>query len=124
MLDKKQIQAIADRAEKATEGPWIANCFRHLNSPYWLQSDGLKLGSPENPNRSADIGFAAQARQDIPALLSHISEIEGKMEKAKQACEELMSEYVHLENCDGSIINGDCTCGGNALGTALSNLRE
>lgn len=77
-LTPEDLKAIKERSEKATEGPWIANCFRMLNSPYWLQAGQIKLGQPENPNRSADIGFAAQARQDIPALLTHCEELEQK----------------------------------------------
>lgn len=59
------IERIQGREQKATPQPWK----RHPNSKYWVL-----LPLPENAvnlNDENDAQFAANARQDIPALLQH-----------------------------------------------------
>lgn len=70
------IERIQGREQKATPQPWK----RHPNSKYWVL-----LPLPENAvnlNDENDAQFAANARQDIPALLQHCLKLREAIEQA------------------------------------------
>jgi len=95
MLSDQQLQEIRDRADKAIQGPWTATTWDTdtyqaesgdvLNGPkvyfdcplnevsYVAVCNGLGISiSQDNLNAT----FIAHSREDIPALLDHISELE------------------------------------------------
>ena len=87
---KEQIQAIRERAEKATPGPWI----HHSVAPRWDTPNSI--GYDERGGRyhatgpshdehdwqasvakaNADGLFIAHAREDVPALLAYVGDLE------------------------------------------------
>lgn len=86
MLTTEQLNAIKERAEKATAGPWIwvypPGRMPALSSK---TEDGewiMEFGDPElfypqegQPPNLEDAEFIAHAREDIPALLQSIDEL-------------------------------------------------
>ncbi len=76
MLTNTEIEAIRKRAEEATEGPWIIEESRYggyynAGNPKYDYSACI---SPEN-----DIEFIANAREDIPKLLSEIERLRDEL---------------------------------------------
>jgi hypothetical protein len=110
------LKAIRERAEKATPGPWRAECRsvgNEENDPAWPPDDFLQfelhgpapvMGRGDFVGRDAD--FIAHARSDIPDLLEHIEGLEAhvallkaslkqatKAEERTRALEEALGEY-------------------------------
>jgi hypothetical protein len=79
MLTAEELKALAERAERLTPGPWTWHGYR----------DGYEIVSKSIPNAPPlvcrdggvrwvrDADFISHAREDIPALLAHIAELEG-----------------------------------------------
>lgn len=87
MLTKQQLEEIALRADKATEGPWgIAD----TSDGAWIvdESGGIITGTTE---RLSDANFTAHAREDIPSLLEHISKQEAEIDRLQKQVDELYS---------------------------------
>ena len=79
MLTRKQIDAIAARAEKATPGPWQFNEWGGVT-----MADGRPLARIDSNFRGdhewvdiddSNAAFIAAARQDVPALCATIAEL-------------------------------------------------
>lgn len=71
-LTQEQLEAIRQRAENATPGPWqIATT---TDGAYALDTDDMIIAA--TIERTEDATFIAHARTDIPALLDHIAELE------------------------------------------------
>jgi hypothetical protein len=76
-LTQAEIAAIAERADKATAGPWVHEDvvgFRdtHIRNPNGL---GVLFTVPEFANRStANAAFVCAMREDVPRLLATIAE--------------------------------------------------
>jgi hypothetical protein len=85
-LTPRQLEEIRQRAEKATKGPWTYDLNLEIDEPC---ASFCTRGST-NPRRDisheqaeANCVFAAHARADIPALLEHVKELEGKLKAAE-----------------------------------------
>ncbi|MED1228336.1 hypothetical protein P4T89_12475 [Bacillus nakamurai] len=81
-LTKEHLEAIRQRAEVATKGFWNAEaheCPGNENLRYWVVThwDGLAATVTKE-----DAEFIANARQDIPALLDHITSLDRKLHEA------------------------------------------
>ena len=78
-MSPSELQAISERAEKATAGPWLVmgNNVMHEQAP----GRHSNICSPRGEKQGANTVFIANARQDIPALLSMIQELEAKANK-------------------------------------------
>lgn len=79
---RPDIAAIRERAEAATGGPWRWPNRKHLlgkghrlNVPADSVLDTTTFGAPAREDRD----FIAHARQDIPALLAHVEELEAAL---------------------------------------------
>ncbi|MCP6682932.1 hypothetical protein [Bacillus nakamurai] len=86
-LTKDQLEVIRKRSEKATEGPWklCGNKWGDLvvYSPTMRSgmNNGGEIAEIEfTSTQLDDADFIATARQDIPALLDHIAELQGKID--------------------------------------------
>lgn len=103
-----ELQAIAQRAEKATEGPW-ENCRGFVRSPvhgsemtapgFTVTTSCLWVAECRDGeafyNADANADFIAHARTDIPALLAEITRLRAQVEardKALKKCAGLMME--------------------------------
>lgn len=95
MLTNEELEAIREREAKATRGPWFCEIPRIVGYPKILSRgesvEEVAFAVRQHPTQNdvADADFIAAARQDIPALLSHISELE----KAKQ-CEKCGTDKI------------------------------
>jgi hypothetical protein len=79
-LTQEQLEAIRQRAENATPGPWqIATT---TDGAYVLDTDDMIIAA--TIERTEDASFIAHARTDIPALLDHIAELEAELAILKQ----------------------------------------
>lgn len=88
-MTKLDIEAIKARAEAATEGPWEVSSegpgypvgiFSRLGTKsartVIYPDDDYETGEP-------DLEFIAHAREDIPALLTYIDELEAQIERVR-----------------------------------------
>jgi hypothetical protein len=88
--DDLDIAAIQARVDAATEGPW-ESLFHELtenrNAGYWIMADATLLGSMishkaaiprELDSAKNDAQFIAHAREDIPALIARIRQLEAR----------------------------------------------
>lgn len=80
MLTKYQIESIRKRAESATEGPW--RLYDEYCDTVETYSGKSVARVQSEGNRLSDMEFIANARQDIPALLDHIAELEAELKAA------------------------------------------
>jgi hypothetical protein len=87
-LTIEQLEAIRERAEKATEGPWFAihNTDISVESP----PGSCDINSIAYADRVPDAEFIANARQDIPALLAEV-------DRLRKLALEILDEYDHSE---------------------------
>ena len=73
MTDTLDLAAIEARAEAATKGPWESRDYP--NDEVW-DSKGIWLADVRNEETAA---FIAHAREDIPALLARVRELEAAL---------------------------------------------
>jgi hypothetical protein len=103
-LTQEQLEAIRQRAEKATPGPWeFDGVFYCGEFPYYIDliTGAGDIGVRHNKD---DATFIAHARTDIPALLDHIAELEAELACLKDALieiNELSDEFFNVEVIDG-----------------------
>ncbi len=91
-------QQIRERAEKATPGPWYAadgwrgGTFAKflVQEPGELNGDGRYVGLPE------DTEFIANARTDIPALLSTIDSLRAELAREREKVQEIRKEILFV----------------------------
>lgn len=78
-MTERELQAIRERWEAATPGPWVKNVNRNgiVTSNYCIT--GL---------RDVDAYFIAAARTDVPALLAEV-------ERLREEINELKSDHKH-----------------------------
>ena len=83
---RPDLESIRLRAEKASPGPWcVGPALEAFESDAGLVgSCYLQSGAHGRYQREYDAQFCANSRQDIPALLAYITELE--KEAAKHAC--------------------------------------
>lgn len=79
-LTDEELQAIRERVEKATAGPWQIG----KQSPNGLNNvgtmDGLLTAQTTDESNAS---FIAHAREDIPKLLAEIERLRGRLEYAQ-----------------------------------------
>ena len=73
-MTNEELQAIKDRADAATPGPWIAN--PRATDGYVDDFLGAEIKGPPDAQRGQfarleDAEFIAHAREDVPALVAH-----------------------------------------------------
>jgi hypothetical protein len=90
-LTQKQLEAIRQRVEKATPGPWKYSEGVGSYPATILSEKGevVAAGDEYYGMTENDANFIAHARTDIPALLDHIAEVETERD-------EYLKRYVWL----------------------------
>ena len=73
-LSNAELQAIKERAEKATHGPWI-----ECDGGYVIEVDSE--GIVAECGRELDAEFIAHAREDVPKLLSLVAQQQAEIER-------------------------------------------
>lgn len=95
-MTRPDIDAIRARVEVATEGPWEKSEALdsteygdymaygvHQVAPLMRHSDSDQAHTSLEAMSAEDAEFIANARQDIPALLSHIEQLEAQIERVR-----------------------------------------
>ena len=112
-MTPEQLQAIRERAEKATKGPWgffpeeqkevLLKRTHYLVGSLRLAADGRGRGvaivfSPSDEEGSeANADFIAHACEDIPALLAEVERLEKDLRSSRDADLLAMSEASRLK---------------------------
>ncbi len=123
-MSEIDLDAIRERCEKATPGPWEAT-HRHVGlSAMDDESGGLGLEVEGPPDaslrgqfaRGADATFIAASRTDIPALLAHIARLEATIDQQAAAARDQgvclhMGDTALIGTRGGLGIYGCHTCG-------------
>ncbi len=82
-MTNKELDAISERAEKATPGPWgeVAE-----SGEWWLSGpdiyDDAVMSTNDTEISQADVDFIAAARTDVPALVAEVRRLSGQLEAA------------------------------------------
>ena len=87
MIDDKEIDAIEKRANAATKGPWTQTIA------FISDGDGVHVATLNVPDIqfAQDNGsFIAHARQDIPALIAAVRELQAKNERLQAGFDDLI----------------------------------
>ena len=85
-MTEQELQAIEERASKATPGAWIANESHYdiaVFAPHPSESGNTLIaeidgGISEDSKRDAD--FIAHARTDVPALIAEVRSLRAKLD--------------------------------------------
>ena len=109
---KPDIDAIRERAEKATPGPWrVSGDINHMvftksdakDNRIPLIADCGHLHNADTKQHVAEMqnnaAFIANARTDIPALLAYIAELERERDAAVIDMKLLANEYGFCDMC-------------------------
>ncbi len=104
MLTPEELKAIRERAEKATAGEWNIRTTDYGSMDIYADSleciaGGTETGAIYEENNAA---FIAHSREDIPALLTHIQELEAKLSRARELiCDEYCGDPAarHSTEC-------------------------
>lgn len=98
MLTHDELQAIKERAEKATAGPWI-KYDEHgrwiCNYPMWDYIGEIK--------EEADYNFIANVRDDVPKLIAEIDSLNKRREISSEQISQLFGTVARLENALNTI---------------------
>jgi hypothetical protein len=80
-MNEEQLQAIKERANKATPGPWeeVAE-----SGQWWITGPVLEYDFVMSTNtediKQEDVDFIAHAREDVPALITEIRSLRAKLD--------------------------------------------
>ncbi|NIL77670.1 hypothetical protein [Rhodococcus sp. B10] len=72
------LQAILDRADAATEGPWRTEPSKYVRQRYVVQTDTRRTiwHATNDVFEAIDAEFIAAARTDVPLLVARVRELE------------------------------------------------
>lgn len=73
-MTRPDLDAIGTRAEAALEGPWTWEAYSETLGN--INGDGFPVASMVDGD---DAAFIAAAREDVPALLAYVRELEGSL---------------------------------------------
>lgn len=95
-MTHEQIEAIRERAEKATEGPWnwdgdFTYTKRGMLEPLIWESEYKGIGVEET-----DADFIAHSREDIPALLAEVERLQKQNEEYERALSQIAHGDTHV----------------------------
>lgn len=137
-MTPEEIQAIRERAEKATEGPWEDRTDDLTDEVYVVHDREQVLfvascGGKEDPRASADAVFISTARTNVPRLLAEVERLtEERDELQKVATERLKTAMRRAARLDKvralhkpvpiyTTEAGDCEHGGDCRAVELED---
>ena len=84
-MPRPDIEAIRARLEAATEGEWAPS----EHHPAYVSCGEVEIAKTFNDHPNGDTGhdaaFIAGAKQDVPALLAYVEELEGEIRRRDAA---------------------------------------
>src|SRR5690625_695988 len=101
MLPKEELDAIKERCENATEGPWK---YYHEDGEVATSDKGYCFATEisEEIGYDGNGEFIANAREDIPKLLSEIDELRNRLDDVEGLLEDALGDlddmYLNLHN--------------------------
>ena len=110
-LAPEQIAAIAARANAATAGPWSFDSD-YPDEVFGPDGDAVatcygNLGLDDGYSEEDVAAFIAGARQDIPALLSHVAALSAEVERLRGENEEMRAKLLEWIEARNSL-SADC----------------
>jgi hypothetical protein len=118
LLSSADLEAIQARADAATQGPWHGahdefGCV-HIGDYGWVcAGPNAPAYDVDSEQGHADAEFIAHARQDIPALLTYIAELEAGRDVA--LVEQVNQLSAQIERVQRVLWFGGVMCGPNAV---------
>lgn len=87
-MSKPDLAAIRARVEAATEGPWEWEATNPaMSGEHWTMriqgKPGIRFAVAEYQHGTGNADFIANARQDVPALLTYIDELENQLDEVR-----------------------------------------
>lgn len=81
MTDRPDLDAIRQRADAATPGPWGVEQYGTTLAVHAYQvSDAVAMiGDEDHPPAGSDAEFIAHAREDVPALLAEVDRLTARV---------------------------------------------
>lgn len=84
-MNEQELQAIEERANAATPGPWVADFAITWNVVVGTLKKVITRTSGINNNTRADAEFIAAARADVPALIAEVRSLRAAEQAASEA---------------------------------------
>jgi hypothetical protein len=105
------LDAIEQRANAATQGPWTLERVGDWHEPGWM-IDGIVRGPKGDNTLNVDgdkaLGeFIAHARTDVPALVARVRELEEERDQIKVYLDH--ARDIACDHCSGSRVDPDNT---------------
>lgn len=84
MLSKELLLAIEERSSRITPGPWTWSCYRRGYEIVTMSYKGKVVRQDGGVCFVRDADFISHAREDIPAMLTTIRDLEIALEAAQK----------------------------------------
>lgn len=102
-MTDEELQAIKERCEAATPGPWQRHKYHHIRSAEGIELNAghYDLVELSSFNLEANRDFIAHAREDIPKLLAEIERLRISVETWHKETERLRAKFKHVLYANG-----------------------
>lgn len=89
-MTPKQLDEIENRANRATEGPWVWEATSpRMNGEQWnlriSDKPGIRMVVSEYQHGPENAEFIAAARTDVPQLVAEVRRLQGQIAAVKEA---------------------------------------
>lgn len=89
-MNAEQLNAIKERAEKATPGPWVARGLNVLDyARVEVDINDYESKIVVKSTNNSDIKFIAHAREDIPQLVAEVERMQSLLSGAYETLESI-----------------------------------
>lgn len=102
----RRLAAIRERAEKATEGPWL-HVGAVVCKAFGEEEEVAYLAEAETGNDEADGDFIAHAREDVPWVLAELAVVREERDRLREALEDARKRlwwFIEQDGGDGNEI--------------------
>lgn len=85
MINAEQLNAIKERAAKATPGPWnIGEQYEQMDPGHYVYSESngyIVVAEEEGTFGKEDAEFIASSREDVPTLVAEVKRLQSEVKK-------------------------------------------
>lgn len=96
MINAEQLNAIKERAAKATPGPWIIEESRY--GSYNAKSIDDNYDLPACLMRMNDAEFVTKSREDVPTLVAEVEQLQAELNRVDALYSEKYVLTTHYKN--------------------------